>query len=54
MRAVSLGYTWRDWLIIIIWILASVAAVVLVVTGHVPLNQPCLAGAEVIDICASH
>ena len=47
-------YTLRDWLIIGFWILAAVAAVALVLSGHVPLNQPCLPGAEVIDICASH
>jgi len=47
------GYTWRDWLIISFWILAAVIAVALVVSGHVPLNQPCGPGAEVIDICAS-
>jgi len=48
------GYTWRDWLIIGFWILAAIVAVGLVVTGHVSLYQPCVPGAEVVDICTSH
>ena len=49
------GYTWRDWLIISFWILATVLAVALVVTGVVPVGGACMPGAAVVDpSCVPH